>query len=113
MRRPEGHLGHSTNTDSMAKAGPGKELAEGVTRSLEEMRKRIDMILRRLEEIEHRIGEMMTEEEMRDYDIAIEEHSRGKTIPLEALEEFLAAVPDKTEVPESIDWDEEHYQQLR
>ena len=111
-RRPERNLGRSTNTDSMAKTRPGKEPADSVTRSLEEMRKQIDMILRRLEEIEHRVGEMMTEEEMRDYDIALDEQSRGETIPLEALQEFLNAVPDKSECPKAIDWDEEHYEEF-
>jgi hypothetical protein len=96
----------------MKKSRPEGEPAQDVTRSLEAIRRDIDLILRRLDAIEDRLGESMTEEEMRDYDIAIEEHSRGETIPLEALQEFLTAVPDKSECPTAIDWDEEHYEEF-
>ncbi len=35
-----------------------------------------------------------------------------KKDPEDVLEEFLAAVPDKVEAPENIDWDREYYEQL-
>jgi len=51
--------------------------------ALQTIRQEMNLILHRLGAIEDRIGESMTEDDERALNLAIEEHARGETIPLD------------------------------
>jgi len=57
--------------------------------ALQTIRHEMNLILHRLEAIEDRIGESMTEDDERALDLAIDEHARGETISLDEARKLL------------------------